>query len=114
MENLKIKVADMGLAEKLNKQEKNVILSGTPGFIAPEVISRSGYNEKCDVFSAGVVLFFILTGETPFKHSNMEEVMRLNRECNLDLLNRNEFLSDLDKVFLRELLEPCPNRRLTV
>lgn len=73
------------------------ILSGTPGFTAPEVLLRIGYTEKCDVFSAGVVLYFILTSDTLFKHKDMEEVIRLNNECDLNIINENELLSDGDK-----------------
>ena len=38
---------------------------GTPGFVAPEIISlkdNETYNEKCDIFSAGVIFYFLLRG----------------------------------------------------
>ena len=35
---------------------------GTPCYIAPEVFYDEGYDEKCDLFSCGVVFFNIITG----------------------------------------------------
>ena len=58
-----IRIADFGLATIINDSEILYKRCGTPGFIAPEVISykESGkmYNEKCDIFSAGLI-FYIL------------------------------------------------------
>lgn len=58
-----IRIADFGLATLVN--DTNILYKrcGTPGFIAPEIISyKEGsemYNEKCDIFSAGLI-FYIL------------------------------------------------------
>jgi calcium-dependent protein kinase len=48
---------------------------GTPYYIAPEVLTTS-YNEKCDLWSIGVIMFMMLTGYPPYDGSNEIEVMR--------------------------------------
>lgn len=58
-----IVLADFGLATFLDRENILFHHCGTPGFIAPEVLKYSKsfpfYNEKCDIYSAGII-FFIL------------------------------------------------------
>jgi calcium-dependent protein kinase len=50
-------------------------LVGSIFYLAPEVI-KSKYNEKCDVWSCGVILYVLLCGSPPFYSSKEPEVMR--------------------------------------
>jgi serine/threonine protein kinase len=64
----KIKIVDFGLATYIGLSEYIYKKCGTPGYIAPEVfkynpkIPTTSYNDRCDVFSAGCILFFIFFG----------------------------------------------------
>jgi len=61
-----IKIADFGLATFTSESEPCHTIGGTPGYIAPEIISRKPYDQRCDYWSLGVILFLLLSGELPF------------------------------------------------
>lgn len=59
-------IADFGLATFFNMSPNNILFKrcGTPGFVAPEILSyKDGqegfYDEKCDIFSAGVIFYLL-------------------------------------------------------
>lgn len=62
---------DFGLSVKYDAFSYNKLKSGvgTPVYLAPEVIEGT-YNEKCDVWSLGVLLFNMLVGYPPFYGKN--------------------------------------------
>ena len=54
-----VKLADFGLAKRYNSQEDQLMKTtyGTPYYQAPEILDEKEYNEKADLWSAGVILF---------------------------------------------------------
>lgn len=65
-----VKVIDFGTSvEHLNPGEKLKARLGTAYYIAPEVL-RGEYDEKCDVWSCGVILYIFLCGYPPFNGEN--------------------------------------------
>jgi serine/threonine protein kinase len=70
-----IKIADFGLASISSEDFR---ICGSPGFVAPEVLDRQPYNSKADIFSAGVVVFMLLSGKSPFTGKNTEEILMNN------------------------------------
>jgi len=56
---------------------------GTAYYIAPEVLTGA-YDYKCDIWSIGVILFMLLTGEPPFEGSNDIEILQAVQKGNLD------------------------------
>jgi serine/threonine-protein kinase len=67
MKNGKLKVADFGIAriDSSNLTQTGAIM-GTPGYMAPEQYSGDTVDWRADIFSAGVVLYQLLTGSRPF------------------------------------------------
>ncbi|KAL5008956.1 hypothetical protein ScPMuIL_014537 [Solemya velum] len=61
-----IKITDFGLARELYKTTR-MSAAGTYAWMAPEVIKSSRYSKSSDVWSYGVVLWELLTGEVPYK-----------------------------------------------
>ena len=69
-----IKIADFGFSKKLkNKSQINKTICGTPLYMAPQVVQKTTYNYKADIWSLGVILFELLNGLTPFHARNRAE-----------------------------------------
>jgi len=60
-----IKIIDFGTSLVYDANRNLDEKLGTPYYIAPEVINKN-YNEKCDIWSCGVIVFILLSGMPPF------------------------------------------------
>lgn len=68
-----IKIMDFGLSKMMHHGEKVADGYGTLSFVAPEVLLRKPYNSKVDVWSLGVTIYYLLSGELPFDHSKDDD-----------------------------------------
>ena len=60
----RVKLIDFGLS-KASRTKKLSDITGTPYYIAPEVL-RGSYHAESDIWSIGVLLFFLVSGYQPF------------------------------------------------
>ena len=74
--NNTIKICDFGVGRTYKKNEKLKDKCGTPAYIAPEIlINNDGYfGPPVDVWSSGVVLYAMLSGNVPFKGNNIKDL----------------------------------------
>ena len=69
-----LKIADFGTAAFLRQTQALTEVVGTPYYMAPEVL-RGKYDEKCDVWSCGVILYILLCGAPPFNGHSETEIL---------------------------------------
>uniref|UniRef100_A0A4W3K8Z5 mitogen-activated protein kinase kinase kinase n=1 Tax=Callorhinchus milii TaxID=7868 RepID=A0A4W3K8Z5_CALMI len=62
-----VKISDFGTSKELNDKSTKMSFAGTVAWMAPEVIRNEPVSEKVDIWSFGVVLWELLTGEIPYK-----------------------------------------------
>ena len=70
-----LKLIDFGFSQLFNDNKYFVYQCGSPGFIAPEIFLDQKYNEKCDIFSAGVIFYTLKKGEGLFKAKTEEDIL---------------------------------------
>jgi serine/threonine protein kinase len=106
--------------EAATQQEHNRFIFGTPSYIPPESLRGFGYNPKSDVFSAGSILFNLLTHKHLFPGSTNSMVIRENKlgDVNhvpyyLTLSHCQLGYSSLVSDLAMRLLNPDPAKRPT-
>ncbi|XP_058872664.1 serine/threonine-protein kinase ULK1-like [Acipenser ruthenus] len=75
--NIRLKIADFGLARFQPTNMMALTMCGTPLYMAPEVIMAKTYDAKVDLWSIGIIVYQCLTGQIPFQASNPQELCRL-------------------------------------
>ena len=108
-ENSLIKVIDFGLS-RIWKDEHMTTKVGTAYYVSPEVLAGK-YDERCDIWSAGVILYILLSGEPPFNGHNDNEIYR--RICKMTFTfpeNKWMLISKEAKELISMMLSPEDQR----
>lgn len=74
-----IKLIDFGTSQVFQSDMKMEMVLGTAYYIAPEVLTGK-YTEKCDLWSIGVILYILLSGEPPFFGKSDKEIIERVRK----------------------------------
>lgn len=86
---------------------------GSPFYIAPEVLA-GGYNQAADVWSAGVILYILLSGKPPFWGKTKSKIFDAVRAASLRFQSDPWCgISDSAKELIRGMLNTDPSMRFT-
>jgi len=114
-DNGDVKVSDFGLSALPEQFRQDGLLHtacGTPAYVAPEVITKKGYDgATADIWSCGVILFVLMAGYLPFQDANLmvmyKKIYKGDYKC------PPWFSTEVRRLVLR-LLDPNPRTRITV
>jgi len=107
-----IKIIDFGTCEILKKKKLTEQI-GTSFYIAPEVL-KDGYNEKCDLWSCGVILYILLCGSPPFYGKSEKEIFQRILDGSISFKHKIwSKISDEAKNLVIKLLQVDPSKRLS-
>ena len=109
-----IKLIDFGTARRLNKNEMCSKKIGTPHYMAPEIVKGEQYDYKCDLWSLGVLMYYLLYGTKPFQGETNEELFANIIKGDVKLNTNNISISNECKQLLMRLLEVDPYKRINI
>jgi len=110
-----IKVIDFGLAKKFDKTKDPPMKTkaGTPYYVAPQVLMGS-YDEKCDIWSCGVIAYILLCGYPPFYGDKDEDILRRVRRGDFEFPSPDwDEISAPGKDIIEKMLTMVPEDRPT-
>ncbi len=109
----RVKICDFGTSLMVEKGGVQKKLVGSSYYIAPEVLKKH-YNQKCDIWSCGVILYILLSGKPPFEGDDDNEIMANVTIGQYDLncapFNR---ISKSAKDLIKKLLVMDINKRIS-
>ncbi|XP_015599737.1 ribosomal protein S6 kinase alpha-5 isoform X2 [Cephus cinctus] len=108
-----IKIVDFGFARLKRGRESLHTPCFTLPYAAPEVLARQGYDESCDLWSLGAILYSMLAGSPPFRTGSPDLASRI-RAGEIDFeSNAWSHISAACKEVAKGLLSADPSKRLT-
>ena len=113
IDELHIKLIDFGASNFFKENQILTLKVGSPYYIAPEVLNKS-YNEKCDIWSAGVVLYVMLTGNFPFVGKTSQKLFdNIKTGKYKDTGKEWEAISKEAKDLIKKMLELDTTKRIS-
>ncbi|MEO5362690.1 MAG: serine/threonine protein kinase [Magnetococcus sp. DMHC-8] len=116
-----VKIMDFGIAREMADERADQetarsgatrLVAGTPYYLSPEQLMGKPVDGRADLFSLGVVLFQLLTGQLPFPAREMDQLLiQISREPPVDLLDLRPTLPACLRAIAGRTLQKEPNKR---
>ena len=105
-DNNSIKVIDFGLSQVISPNKKLKTKVGTAYYVSPEILQGS-YSEKCDIWSAGVILYILLSGDPPFNGPSDIAIYKKIAQMDFDFPEAKwANISDEAKDLIKHMIAP--------
>ena len=108
-----IRIADFGVAQVLRPAEVLDDCKGTIEYCAPEVFLRKGAGFKADVWSVGVIGYYVLFGKLPFLGDRKAETIGYILEAEIPDADWSNVDDDVEDLFTHQVLVVDPEARIT-
>ena len=112
-----IKLTDFGLSKYFqNETNEAYLLSGETGtirYMAPEVFNNQKYNLKVDVYSLGLIIYYIYTLTRPFNEYSVESMKTYFQQEDL-ILSTKKIKSQTIKSLVNKCIDKNPQQRIDI
>lgn len=114
-----IRICDFGFAKQI-RAENGLLMTPcyTASWVAPEVLLEQGYDQACDVWSLGVLLYTMLAGHTPFATGNEDSPKKILQKIGAGTIDMNSgnwrSISFQAKDLVQKMLHADPKRRIQI
>lgn len=115
-ENEIIKIADFGFSKSFAGEDAEKLMTscGSPGYVAPEILTAESYDKSVDMWSVGVIIYILLSGYPPFYADSAPALFKKIMDVKYDFDDSVwDDISDSAKDLIRNLLVKEPAKRFT-
>ena len=101
------KISDFGLSKLYKENIISKSIRGTSQFISPECLKGEKINDKSDIWSLGILIYYLLFQNYPYNGTEYEIIKQIESNKQLNIIN-DKLLDDL----LKKMLNPNVNERI--
>lgn len=109
--DMKCKLGDFGLATRVGDAERKFTFCGTPNYLAPEILAKTGHSYQVDVWALGCIVYTLAVGTPPFETPDINTTYERIKENSFQIpatVDRN-----LSR-FIESMLKANPKERPTM
>jgi len=106
-----LKIADFGFAKEIEPEDMSATICGSPLYMAPQLLRMDRYSPKADVWSLGVIMYEMITGNKPIEAQSQFELLNNMQTQKITIPG---FLSGNCKDLLKGVLRKEESRRLNL
>ena len=108
----KVLLSDYGVSNQLSSMSQNYSThAGTPIIMAPEILEGEDYNDKCDIWSLGITIYYLNTKDLPYKGKCESKILKEIKKLGLTVLDKIN--DDILKDLLSKMLVIDPDERIS-
>lgn len=89
-----LKIIDYGLAKMIGQEELSMSFCGTPEYLAPEMVNRTGHDKNVDWWALGILIYEMLIGVTPFYNRNRNMLLMKIKNSKVIFPDRTRYRID--------------------